>query len=75
MNNKWECYICGKEKSFERLPHGYLANYQPLCNTCADDVLEDSENKHRFRLTYHRKLGDITMVLNVPIQTGYYGKN
>jgi hypothetical protein len=59
INDKWECHICAKEDDFENLPFGYLGNYHPLCEKCADTVLFDEENKHHFRLTYHKEIGDI----------------
>ncbi|MDR0510605.1 MAG: hypothetical protein LBH06_05890 [Rikenellaceae bacterium] len=59
INDKWECCLCGREKPFELLPTGYLGNYHPLCERCADGVLTDKDNKHHYRLMYHENTGDI----------------
>jgi hypothetical protein len=59
MNEKWECYLCGKEDKFNNLPDGYLGNYHPLCLTCANDIYYDNDNEDRFRLTYHIEFGDL----------------
>jgi hypothetical protein len=56
---KWECHLCAKEEGLENLPYGYLGNYHPLCERCADRVLIDEGNRHHGRLTYHKKTGDI----------------
>lgn len=75
MNEKWECFLCSKEEDFEILPDGYLSNSHPLCCNCANSILQNENHKHRFRLTYHKKLGDIILVSNVPILTGNFTKN
>jgi len=67
INETWECYLCGVDDSFENDPKGYLANYHPLCQKCADNVIRDPNNKHRFKLTYHEMIGDIKMINNIPI--------
>lgn len=71
INENWECFLCTKEFNFEILPKAYISNSHPLCEICADSVLEDQNHKHRFRLTYHSKTGDIEMVANIPVQGGY----
>lgn len=71
INENWECYLCSKENSFEINPNGYLANYQPLCRKCADNVLNDDDNKYRFRLTYHEKIGDIKIINSIPVENSY----
>ncbi|MDR0711005.1 MAG: hypothetical protein LBF67_01495 [Prevotellaceae bacterium] len=58
---KWECHTCSHEENFEIMPFGYLGNYHPLCERCADKILFDKENVHHYRLTYHKKIGDIVM--------------
>jgi hypothetical protein len=58
---KWECHTCGCENNFEILPFGYLGNYHPLCERCADKIMFDKENVHHYRLTHHKKIGDITI--------------
>jgi len=57
--NKWWCHICGKEDDFENLPFGYLGNFHPLCEGCADDVLFNKDHQDHQRLTYHKAVGDI----------------
>jgi len=27
---KWECYVCGKESFLQLIPGGWLGNYHPL---------------------------------------------
>ena len=63
-NEEWECYLCGKEDDFEILPYGYLGNLHPLCRVCADSVLHNENHKQRFRLTYHKDIGDILISNN-----------
>jgi hypothetical protein len=75
INNKWECFLCGKEDSFEIAPYGYLSNSHPLCIACADEVLKNENHKHRFRLTYHKTIGDIIIASNIPIYEQYSNKN
>lgn len=70
-NEKWECYLCVQDYHFEELPAGYLSNSHPLCLQCANSVLNDVKHKHRFRLTYHKKIGDLKLVSNVFVQYGY----
>jgi hypothetical protein len=70
-NETWECYLCGLENNFNKNPSGYLANYHPLCGHCADGVLQNEGNKHRFRLTYHDKIGDLKMISNIPVDDSY----
>jgi ribosomal protein L37E len=62
INEKWECHLCGFEKDFEILPSGYLGNYHPLCERCADEIFNDETNTHHLRLTYHECVGDINFV-------------
>lgn len=57
--DRWECFLCCKEDEFDNLPSGYLANYHPLCEKCADNVLFEENHRDRFRLTYHKDIGDI----------------
>lgn len=75
MNEKWECFLCCRAEDFEILPHGYLSNSHPLCSSCANSVLKNENHKQRFRLTYHREIGDIIISSNIPIQTGYAIRN
>ena len=70
MNN-WECYSCGTENEFKNNPTAYLGNYHPLCKNCADNVLYNEKNKNHFRLTYHKTIGDLKMIGNVPVENGY----
>jgi hypothetical protein len=71
INENWECFLCTKENKFETLPTGYLSNWHPLCQTCADIVLNEERHMHRFRLTYHNKIGDIKLLANIPVHDGY----
>jgi hypothetical protein len=68
INDKWECYLCASEEIFDVLPSGYLANYHPLCFSCANEVLEDPDHEDRFRMTYHIDIGDFQMISNIPVK-------
>ena len=74
-NEKWECYLCAAEENFSISPNGYLANYHPLCNKCADEILYNEHHADRFRLSYHSNIGDIKMVSNIPVEEGYLKMN
>ena len=71
MNDKWECYLCGKEDEFDKLPDGYLGNYHPLCLCCVNKILENQNHPDRFRLTYHSDLGDLKIIKDIPVQNDY----
>lgn len=75
MNEKWECYLCAREEDSETIPSGWLANYHPLCNNCANEVLKDENHDDRFRLTYHEEIGNLKMVSNVPVSLEKYLRN
>jgi hypothetical protein len=75
MNKKWECFLCAVEMDFEIIPSGWLSDYHPLCNNCANEVLEDESHEARFRLTYHEEIGNLKMVANIPISMEKYLKN
>lgn len=75
MNMKWECFLCGKEDDYEIFPTGYLSNNHPLCLNCANLIMNDENHKQRFRLTYHKDIGDIVFVSNIPVPTGNFIKN
>lgn len=75
MNDNWECFLCGSEEDSEVLPYGYLSNNHPLCCRCANSVLNNENHKQRFRLSYHKDIGDIVIVGNIPIQIGYFVRN
>jgi len=74
MNEKWECYLCGYEASFDTIASGFLGNYHPLCENCADKVLDD-EHPDKFRMTYHYQLGDVDILANVPISKNSYSSD
>ncbi len=57
---KWECYLCGREFDFDEAAFGWLGNYQMLCRHCADSVYFDSKSKFHRAITYHYAVGDIT---------------
>lgn len=71
INENWECYLCMESFNFKILPTGYLSNFHPLCESCADVVLNDKNNKQRFRLTYHDQFGDLKIIAGVPVQVGH----
>ncbi len=73
-NEKWECYLCAHEETFSVFPGGYLANYHPLCESCANEVLYDDDHEDRFRLSYHFEVGDFEMISNIPVPKNN-GKN
>ena len=70
-NEKWECYLCTKENNFSIFPDGYLANYHPLCGKCTDEILSDKSSNNRFRLSYHKSIGDLMMISNIPVQQSF----
>ena len=74
-NENWECFLCGAEDDFEILPTGYLSNYHPLCENCADLVLNDKSHPHRFRLSYHLSIGELAIIANVPFPKSYFKMN
>ncbi len=56
---KWECYNCAIEDSFENSPSGFLANYHPICLNCANKIYHDFKNPDRFRLSFHAEFGNL----------------
>jgi len=68
MNEKWECYLCGKEDIFDHPASGFLGNYHPLCLNCANNVFYCENHIDRFRLTYHSEYGDLRFVNNKLIE-------
>lgn len=58
MNEQWECYLCGKESTLELIPGGWIGNYHPLCNACADTVFFDMKSKFHDAMTFHHLIGD-----------------
>lgn len=56
---KWECYLCGREFDFDETASGWLGNYQMLCRFCADAVYFDSKSKFHPAMTYHYVIGDL----------------
>jgi hypothetical protein len=64
VNDQWECFLCCKEDDFDVLPFGYLGNSHPLCAKCADNVLYNKRHPQRFRLTYHKFIGDIAIEID-----------
>lgn len=75
MNEKWECFLCSKEYDFESLPTGYLSNSHPLCFICANLILNNQNHEQRFRLSYHKDIGDIVFVSHIPVPSGNFIKN
>jgi len=61
-NHTWPCFFCGYEDDFDHLPGGYLGNNHPICCRCADQLLEDPNSRHYYRLTYHYQLGDLVHI-------------
>lgn len=58
LDEKWECYLCGNEFILEIIPGGWLGNYHPLCNSCADSVFFDTTSKFHDAMTFHHLIGD-----------------
>lgn len=58
LDEQWECYLCGKEATPEFIPGGWLGNYQPLCNLCADSIFFDTTSKFHDAMTFHYLLGE-----------------
>lgn len=58
-DEKWECYLCGRENDLAQPAYGWLGNYQMLCHSCADEVYFDSKSKFHQAMTYHHVVGDI----------------
>ena len=56
---KWECFMCGKEFFTEYIPGGWLGNYHPLCDQCADSVFFDGKSKFHNVITFHYSVGDV----------------
>ncbi len=74
MNEKWECYLCTDEFSFEERVSGFLGNFHPICKICSDKCISQ-KNVHKHRLSYHYKYGEITMCGEVPIERNRYNQN
>lgn len=65
-DEKWECYLCGREFDYEQPAFGWLGNYHMLCDYCADAVYFDPKSEYHQALTYHYTIGDITVKSNYP---------
>lgn len=74
MNEKWECYLCGHEDNFDNAVSGFLGNYHPLCEECADKVI-DGNHPDNFRVTYHHQMGNLEVIANIPISKNSYNLN
>jgi hypothetical protein len=74
MNNKWECYLCAKEFSFEKMISGFLGNFHPICKKCSNKCISEN-NIHTKRLTYHYKYGEIKICGGIPIESNIYNQN
>jgi hypothetical protein len=59
LKEQWECFICGKEFNVEDVPGGWLGNYHPLCDSCADSIYFDSKDKFHEALTFHYLVQEI----------------
>lgn len=57
-DKQWECYMCGKETVLQLIPGGWLGNYHPLCDSCADSVFFDDKSKFHNAMTFHYSIGD-----------------
>jgi hypothetical protein len=75
INEDWECFLCATDFPIKTLPTGYLSNSHPLCKSCADNVLNTENHKHRFRLSYHTQIGDLQIIANIPVVEGYLKMN
>lgn len=58
-DEKWECYLCGKDYEFELSPGGWLGNYHPLCDSCSDSVYFDPLSKFHGVMTFHYSVDDL----------------
>ena len=63
MNNncdieKWECFCCGKEFIVNFIPGGWIGNYHPLCDTCADSIFYDEDSIFYNAMTFHYSVLD-----------------
>lgn len=58
-DEKWECYMCGKEYVLQFIPGGWLGNYHPLCDSCSDSVFFDATSKFNNAMTFHYSIGEI----------------
>jgi len=74
-NEKWECYLCAGEEKFSVFPSGYLANYHPLCENCADEIFYNEDHEDRFRLSYHKSFGDLQIIANIPVHRNFFKSN
>ncbi|KAB2835579.1 MAG: hypothetical protein F9K48_03955 [Candidatus Brocadia sp.] len=57
-DEKWECYMCGKENVLQLISGGWLGNYHPLCDSCTDSVFFDGTSKFHSAMTFHYAVGD-----------------
>ncbi|MBV6517577.1 MAG: hypothetical protein L3J18_17580 [Candidatus Brocadia sp.] len=50
--------MCGKETVSQLTPGGWLGNYHPLCDPCADSIFLDVTSKFHAAMTFHYAVGD-----------------
>lgn len=74
MIEKWECYLCAKEFSFDKKVSGFLGNYHPLCRNCSDKCISEN-NIQTQRLTYHYQYGEVRLLNKVPIPKNKFNEN
>lgn len=66
MNNNyhdetWECFTCGKKFVVEFNPGGWLGNYHPLCDSCADSIFYDNVSIFHNAITFHYSVGEFLL--------------
>ncbi len=65
LMESWECFVCGDEYDFEILHGGYLGNYHPLCDKCANEIISDNNSQFYHQLTHHYKKGDLILLMGI----------
>ena len=45
-DDKWECYLCGREDDYEQPAYGWIGDCHMLCRSCADFTYSDSKSKY-----------------------------
>ena len=63
-DEKWECYLCGREFEYTQPAYGWLGNYHMLCDFCSDKIYYNQNSQYKPAMTYHYRVGDILTNLN-----------
>lgn len=59
---EWECYLCARDFPGTFIAGGWIGNYHPLCDGCADSVYFDKTSKFYPAMTFHYSVGDIPRI-------------